>query len=60
MPERTLDEALHDIAEDVAQQADPKVVLRDAYDAVIADVADKDKELATNLKRKRGAIARRR
>jgi K(+)-stimulated pyrophosphate-energized sodium pump len=58
--ERTVDEALSDIAQEVVEHADPKVVLMSAYDAVIADVALKDKELATNLKRKRGAIARRR
>ncbi len=60
MPERTVDEALHDIVEEVGVQADPKVVLMSAYDAVIADVAVKDKELASSLKRKRGAISRRR
>ena len=59
-PERTLDEALHDIVEEVGVKADPKVVLMSAYDAVIADVAVKDKELASSLKRKRGAINRRR
>jgi len=58
--ERTVDEALHDIAEEVAVHADPKVVLVSAYDAVIADVAAKDKDLATSLKRRRGAISRRR
>ncbi len=58
--ERTLDEALQDIVEEAAEQADPKVVLMSAYDAVIADVALKDRELATSLKRKRGAINRRR
>jgi len=56
----TLDEALSDIADEVAVHADPKVVLVSAYDAVIADVAAKDKELATSLKRRRGAISRRR
>jgi len=58
--ERTVDEALHDIIEEVTEQADPKVVLMSAYDAVIADVAARDKELATSLKRKRGAVSRRR
>jgi len=58
--DRTVDEALHDIEAEVVEHADPKVVLMSAYDAVIADVAVKDKELATSLKRKRGAISRRR
>ena len=56
---RSVDEALEDIAKGVAVQ-DPKVVLMSAYDAVIADVAVKDKQLASSLKRKRGAISRRR
>ena len=40
--------------------ADGRADLVSAYDAVIADVAVKDKELASSLKRKRGAISRRR
>jgi len=44
----------------VAEHADPKVVLMSAYDAVIADMAVKDKDLATSLRRKRGAVSRRR
>jgi len=60
LPDRTVDEALSDIVEEVSEHADPKVVLMSAYDAVIADVAVKDKELASSLKRKRGAISRRR
>jgi len=58
--ERTVDEALDDIVQEVGDHADPKVVLMSAYDAVIADVAVKDKELATSLRRKRGAVNRRR
>ena len=45
---------------EAAVEANPKVVLMSAYDAVIADVAVKDRELASSLKRKRGAISRRR
>ena len=59
-PDRSLDQALHDIEAEVAEHADPKTVLMSAYDAVIADVATKDQELASSLKRKRGGVARRR
>ncbi len=48
----------HDLAE--PGDLDPKVALRSAYDAVISDLAGKDRELASNLKRRRGAISRRR
>ncbi len=57
--EPSVDQALDEIAKGVAVQ-DPKVVLMSAYDAVIADVAVKDKELASNLRRKRGGVGRRR
>ena len=44
----------------VGATADPMADLVSAYDAVIADVAIRDKELASSLKRKRGAVSRRR
>jgi K(+)-stimulated pyrophosphate-energized sodium pump len=59
VPDRSVGQALSDLAQN-APSADPKVLLRDAYDVVIADLGSKDKDLASSLKRKRGAIARRR
>jgi len=58
--EPSVDEALHDIVEEVTEHADPKLVLMSAYDAVIADVATRDTELASSLRRKRGGVSRRR